>query len=138
MKTLPPAPKPCESCPYRRDVPSGVWAASEYNKLPEYDLPTPFQPTGVFMCHQGNDRLCAGWCATHDMPHTLAMRVALSMGTLSRDVFLAVMGYKTTVPVFATGAEAAEHGRRDVAKPRAAACKMAAKLMPRILKGKNR
>lgn len=27
--------EPCETCPYRRDVPSGVWSADEYRKLIE-------------------------------------------------------------------------------------------------------
>jgi hypothetical protein len=38
MSINPPAPKPCESCPYRKDVPSGVWSEGEYRKLPQYDL----------------------------------------------------------------------------------------------------
>ena len=25
--------QPCSSCPYRKDVPSGVWAHHEYEKL---------------------------------------------------------------------------------------------------------
>ncbi|MEU1550230.1 DUF6283 family protein [Nocardia sp. NPDC005745] len=29
----PPAPRPCESCPYRCDVPSGVGAAEEMEKV---------------------------------------------------------------------------------------------------------
>lgn len=46
-----PAPQPCASCPYRRDVPSGIWAAEEYAKLPAYDADTPFQPPHLFLCH---------------------------------------------------------------------------------------
>lgn len=30
-----PSPRLCESCPYRRDVPSGIWDRSEYAKLTE-------------------------------------------------------------------------------------------------------
>ena len=30
-------PKPCASCPYRCDVPSGVWHPDEYAKLEVYD-----------------------------------------------------------------------------------------------------
>ncbi|MFD7961193.1 DUF6283 family protein [Streptomyces zaomyceticus] len=40
----PPAPRPCASCPYRRDVPSGVWSRGDYVKLPLYDGPTWTQP----------------------------------------------------------------------------------------------
>ena len=50
MTNLPapqPAKNPCGSCPYRKDVPSGVWAVSEYLKLVEYDRPTGEQPVHV-------------------------------------------------------------------------------------------
>ncbi|MGH3734203.1 MAG: DUF6283 family protein [Micromonosporaceae bacterium] len=33
----PPTPHPCETCPYRKDAPSGVWAAEEYERLRSYD-----------------------------------------------------------------------------------------------------
>lgn len=52
-----PAKNPCGSCPYRRDVPSGIWSEEEYDKLPQYDLPTGDQPPNVFLCHQQNGRL---------------------------------------------------------------------------------
>lgn len=29
---LRPRPRPCRSCPYRRDCPSGVWAAETYDR----------------------------------------------------------------------------------------------------------
>ncbi|MEV6909068.1 DUF6283 family protein [Amycolatopsis sp. NPDC051071] len=47
----PPAEAPCRSCPYRRDVPSGVWDISEYEKLARYDRDTGEQPTGLFQYH---------------------------------------------------------------------------------------
>jgi hypothetical protein len=47
-----PASNPCGSCPYRRDVPSGVWDAAEYEKLPRYDGPMADQPARLFLCHQ--------------------------------------------------------------------------------------
>ncbi|WP_067904162.1 DUF6283 family protein [Nocardia vaccinii] len=66
----PPAPRPCSSCPYRRDAPSGVWDAEEYEKLRLYDLDMAFQPPRLFQCHQadfdsGVRRLCAGWAGCH-------------------------------------------------------------------------
>lgn len=61
----PPSRCPCASCPYRRDVPSGVWAPEEYEKLRRYDAPTMEQPPQVFLCHQKNrdtaNRVGAGW-----------------------------------------------------------------------------
>lgn len=70
MNTRGPAPKPCASCPYRRDVPSGVWHPDEYTKLRRYDEDTSQQPAGLFICHQTdaeNDarRVCAGWVGCH-------------------------------------------------------------------------
>lgn len=113
----PPAPRPCASCPYRRDVPSGVWHPDEYAKLPDYDEPTPFQPTGVFLCHQVNGRACAGWAGCHDMTHNLAIRLAESTGDITPDDADELRDYTTDVELFATGREAAEHGMRDVEHP---------------------
>jgi hypothetical protein len=41
MASAAPTKYPCPSCPYRKDVPSGVWAPEEYDKLPAYDNDTP-------------------------------------------------------------------------------------------------
>ena len=47
--------RPCPSCPYRRDVPSGIWHESEYAKLPQFDGPTQDQLAAgafaLFHCH---------------------------------------------------------------------------------------
>lgn len=32
--TLKPPKVPCGTCPYRRDVPAGIWHGEEYAKLP--------------------------------------------------------------------------------------------------------
>lgn len=109
------APKcPCGSCPYRTDVASGVWAQDEYEKLPKYDGEIIDQlqsgSTGVFLCHQKDGRLCAGWLACHGTDNLLALR-------LHRDLDPAVFDYATDVPVFSSGAEAAAHGMRDIEKP---------------------
>lgn len=65
-----PAPRPCESCPYRRNVPSGIWTEEEY--IEERIDPATFQ---------------------------------------------AITEYTSPVPLFATGAEAAAHGRKDIDLP---------------------
>lgn len=111
----PPADRPCGSCPYRRDVPSGVWHPEEYEKLPEFDKPTGEQPPTVFLCHRQNGRACSGWCGTHDMQESLGLRLASAMGRIEDpDAFL---DYETEVPLFESGAEAAEHGLREVEAP---------------------
>ena len=108
-------PKPCPSCPYRRDVPSGIWSPGEYVKLTQYDGDFGAQAaagaTAVFMCHQGSGELCAGWCGCHDMFGTLAARINASQ------LDPAVWDYVSPVPLFGSGAEAAAHGLRDIASP---------------------
>jgi hypothetical protein len=116
--------RPCPSCPYRRDVPSGIWAASEYEKLPAYDQPTWAQPPALFMCHSASERICAGWAGCHDMGESLAARLAVGRGEAGPEIF----DYTTPVPLFASGAEAAEHGMRDLPAPGPAARRKAASL----------
>lgn len=120
MKTRTCAKAPCKTCPYRRDVPSGLWAKEEYDKLKLYDGDIPEQLAkgagGRFDCHQRDGNLCAGWVATHGANDLLALRLAT-------DIAPEVYDYKTKVPVFGSGAEAAAHGMRDIKRPRAAARK---------------
>jgi hypothetical protein len=104
---------PCGTCPYRRDVPSGIWHASEYEKLRAYDADTWAQPQGLFMCHQQDGCLCGGWLMVH-RDDALALR-------LSRNLDLSVWHYAPDVEVFASGNEAADHGMRDIDAPSPAA-----------------
>lgn len=124
MNNLLTAPKvPCGSCPYRKDVPSGIWAKHEYDKLPGYDGETwEQQSVAVFMCHQRDGRLCGGWLACHGASELLALR-------LCRRVHPSVYAYTTDVAVFASGAVARAHGLKDIPKPKAAARKMVAGLV---------
>lgn len=128
-----PAPRPCTSCPYRVDVPSGVWDASEYAKLAAYDEPTFAQPTALFLCHQhdrgdSDARVCGGWAGCHDGDELLALRVAVASGEITVTVADAVRDYVSPVPLFASGAEAAAHGMREIHRPGAAACTAMAKI----------
>ncbi|WP_330253047.1 DUF6283 family protein [Nocardia sp. NBC_00565] len=112
-----PAPRPCESCPYRRDVPSGVWAAEEYDKLRDFDDQHGARMTALFYCHQHDadderSRLCAGWVGCHGHS-SIGLRIAVASGRVSRTVF----EYESPVPLFASGAEAADHGQADIADP---------------------
>ena len=112
-----PAANPCGSCPYRRDVPSGVWDASEYEKLPDYDGDTGEQPIGTFLCHQQNGRICAGWAGCHDMEDSLALRIAFAGGHIEPEELEATLDYATKVPLFGSGLEAAQHGMAGVSNP---------------------
>jgi hypothetical protein len=133
MSTLkPPTPRPCASCPYRRDVPPGIWASEEYAKLPPYDEPTPFQPTGVFQCHQRDfdadeANVCAGWAGCHDGDELLSLRIAAMDGTMTVEDVEAVRDYVSPVPLFSSGAEAAAHGL-SVTAPNADGAKVIEKI----------
>jgi hypothetical protein len=120
MTPRPPASRPCHSCPYPLAAPAGVWAADEYAKLPAYDRPTSEQPMKVFLCHQQNGRVCAGWCATHDMDHALAVRI---LWMTDPELARALVEYSTPVEVFGSGREAAKHGLAAIADPPPAACR---------------
>lgn len=111
---LPKPPKvPCGSCPYRRDVPSGIWSRADYDKLPRFDGPTWGQDTHLFFCHQKDGCLCGGWLLAHDREHLLALRLhAVNPG---------VWTYDPGTPVFGSGAEARAHGLRDLERPSEAA-----------------
>ena len=121
-----PPKRPCGSCPYRRDVPSGVWHAEEYAKLPRYDLETFQQPVGLFMCHQRDGCLCAGWLQTHGTDDLLALRFS--------PVDPSAYGYTSDVPVFESGAAAAAHGMAEIDAPGAEAQKTMRNLrrLPRL------
>ncbi len=125
---LPPQGAPCVSCPYRRDVPSGVWADTEYAKLELYDAPTYEQPPRLFMCHQDNGHVCAGWAGCHDGAHLLSLRLAEAFKTMTVDDIDATIGYVSPVPLFGSGREAAEHGRRHIDNPSAEAVHIGQKI----------
>ncbi|MEU3756762.1 DUF6283 family protein [Streptomyces olivoreticuli] len=129
-----PAPRPCESCPYRRDVPSGVWAHDEYEKLRRYDVPTVEQPPRLFQCHQADAdsavaRICAGWAGCHDGAHLLALRIGILEGSIDEATYQATIEYESPVPLFASGNEAADHGQTDINDLREDAERLVAKII---------
>ena len=124
-----PAGRPCGSCPYDPWVPSGVWSAEEYAKLPPYDAAMSVQPTGVFLCHQRNGRLCSGWVGCHGGGDLLAVRIAVIRGVLSGAAAGATLYYRWGVPLFASAAAAARHGLAAINNPGPAAKALARKLL---------
>lgn len=125
------ASAPCKSCPYRRDVPSGLWSADEYVKLPKYDGEIVSQALagvgGLFMCHQRDGNLCAGWLAAHGPENLLALRLH------SAEIKPEVWAYTTAVPVFGSGAQAAAHGMADIERPGPRARRMIARLARKLM-----
>lgn len=111
--------KPCESCPYRRDVPSGIWAREEYEKLRGYDENTAF---GTFLCHHSPDMnrnaVCRGWLSVQC--ESAAARLAVLSGQVTDE-----QRYATPlVPLYASGNEAADAGIRGIKRPNAKARKL--------------
>lgn len=118
MTVATPRRTPCASCPYRQNVPSGIWHPDEYAKLTAYDGETHEQTAiAVFQCHQGAGDVCSGWLGHRDPADLLAVRI----GILNETVDPSCAEYTTDVPLFASGAEAAAHGRRDIDAPDEAA-----------------
>jgi hypothetical protein len=113
------AKAPCKTCPYRKDVASGVWDASEYKKLAAYDGTIVEQLTNGgrprFDCHQSDGNLCAGWVGCHGPENLVALRLQ------SERIDPSVWDYATPVPLFASGAEAAAHGMKKIKRPDAKA-----------------
>jgi hypothetical protein len=102
------APNPCNSCPYRRDTPSGIWAKEEYDKLPAWD--EQWGGGGVFLCHNAPDSLCRGWLEVHH--RNIGVRLA-SCGVK----WTAENSEPTKVPLYASGAEARKAGIRGIKNP---------------------
>lgn len=117
--------EPCSSCPYRQDVPSGVWAEETYDKLVPYDAPTGDQPGGAFACHSTPDHECHGWAVTHsNRGHAYELLALRIMEADGEEVRIPEPG----VPMFSSGTEAAEHGKRDIEHPSEEALAMVEKL----------
>jgi hypothetical protein len=117
---------PCASCPYRVDVASGVWHETEYEKLRDYDGEIGEQKSlKAFYCHHADGRVCSGWLAHRDPADLLAVRLGISIGTLHESV----VDHCTTVPLFASGAEAADHGEKEIKSPSEKATQTIAKIV---------
>jgi Family of unknown function (DUF6283) len=128
-----PAQRPCTYCPYKKSTPSGLWAESEYEKLRGYDLPTDKQPFAVFACHEAADRLCAGWCGTHDMDENMGLRIA-ALTSMTPEDLRAARDYVSPEPLWESGEAAYAHGVARIENPDAAAQAGSEKLRPKVAK----
>jgi hypothetical protein len=106
-----------------------VWERSEYVRLPRYDGETFEQPTQVFLCHQMDGRICAGWAGCHDMSKNLAIRIAAVDGSLTEAELETVHEYVSPVSLFESGQAAAEHGLAEVDTPSPEARRMSQDLI---------
>lgn len=133
------AKAPCSTCPYLCDTPSGMWARSEYEKLPGYDRDALAQgrlELAPFACHQTSTRpddaptlVCRGWLAVS--PDSIAARMAVIDGKLSiEQVTEAADSWEEGV-LYASGQEAYEAGIEDLADPSPEARQKAERLIRR-------
>jgi hypothetical protein len=120
--------RPCGSCPYRKDVPSGVWSAEEYEKLPAYDDPTNYQSFSAFFCHQQDGSLCSGWVGCHDMDESIGLRLAVAHNLLTKEQYEEALDYVCPVPLWESGQVARDHGMAELIEPGDKAKQVVAKL----------
>lgn len=112
-------PRPCPSCPYRRDTPPAVWHPDEYAKLATYDeQPGEVPRLETFRCHwqsaTGRPTVCVGWLGCHGID-AVAVRAAVAMGHLTMDDV--DRAANTDVPLYESGTEAAVMGLREIEDP---------------------
>ena len=112
--------KPCTSCPYRKDVPSGIWDEGEYDKLAGYDEEEMWmQPSATFGCHQADGSVCRGWLHCHG---TDLLTVRLHW----KEEYGEILDAGPGVELFGSAGEAIEHGMADIDNPGPEAEKMMA------------
>lgn len=101
-------PNPCSTCPYRRDVPSGIWDREEYEKLPQWDHEMAF--AGTFLCHTDPAAICRGWMEVHE--RNMSVRLAMF-----RVEWTEANRKPTKIPLYRSGLAAMRAGLRALARP---------------------
>jgi hypothetical protein len=110
----------CGACPYRKDVPSGVWDSEEYDKLRPYDNPTAEQPFVGFACHATPEFFCHGWAQVHTSRGSEYDLIALRFRPCEIP--------RPSTEFFGSAAEAADHGQAEVETPSEEAIRVMDKL----------
>jgi hypothetical protein len=105
--------RPCTTCPYRRDVPPGIWAPAEYDRLRAYDEPTGGQPAVGFACHTDPALYCHGWAVVGSSRGHAFDLLALRIDPVEIP--------PAAVPLFPSATAAADHGLAGAADPPAEA-----------------
>ncbi|WP_317983968.1 DUF6283 family protein [Nocardia colli] len=88
---------------------------------------TPITRTSPMRSDSDLRRLCAGRVGCHG-DHLLGLRLALMQGRISGATFQAAIDYQSPVPLFGSGAEAADHGQVDIHRPGLEAVRAIAKI----------
>jgi len=76
--------QPCNSCPYRKDAPLGLWDKSEFDKLLEEDKK---QFGATYRCHKNDGSCCKGWLINQDKRNqpNINLRLMLLKSGVKRD-----------------------------------------------------
>ena len=126
------APRGCSTCPYRRDVPPGIWEREEYEKLRMFDrdvsrMEDPTPALAIFLCHQtpmtGVETLCRGWLSTHR--DSVAVRLGVTMNKIDPDL----IPDEEESLYYSSGTEACEAGIAHVDDPPPEAVRASSKLL---------
>lgn len=105
--------EPCTACPYKVETPSGVWETHEYTKLRAYDEPTFAQPAEWFACHATPSHACHGWAVVHNTRGGEYELLATRLHGIEWEDAAA----NSSVELFGSGNEAADHGQADIEDP---------------------
>lgn len=75
---------PCNSCPYRKDVPLKHWAIEEYKDLLQSENDFMGKTYG---CHKNDDTVCRGWLMNQDKRcfPSIALRISLTRNNITRE-----------------------------------------------------
>lgn len=115
------APKPCNTCPYARSTPPGIWHPDEYAKLPTYDDDAAEPSVATFHCHQETathvPTVCRGWLYVH--ADSIAVRFAVVTGQL--DLSDLPPASERDPSLYASGAEACAASMAAIEQPPPAA-----------------
>lgn len=80
----------CDACPWRRDVPTGLFPPERFESLRasiEQDLGNP-----MFACHkspEGKEFACVGYLMSDDSLQNVQVRIATAQGRIDRDALTA-------------------------------------------------
>ena len=120
--------KACDTCPYLKATPSGIWSEEEYRKLPKYD-DNESLTLSIFHCHQENatgvPTVCRGWVST------ARESISVRLGVLQGLIAVEDLPNGLEDAYYSSGHEACEAGLRDIDDPSEEALELLNKLLRR-------
>jgi hypothetical protein len=99
VSDLPRQPRPCITCPWRRDTPPGAFGIDRYqqlrNTVESPDGGSPGLADPMFACHntiEGREAACAGWLAVYGHGH-VRVRLAVATGRIPPEALTPAAGW---------------------------------------------